>query len=191
LKPDELAVVGDRIYTDMAMARAAGAVGVLVLTGETTRASRPRSAPAAGPGSQRCRRARTLLAKSRARPGSRSMLDDRAQRLATARGEPLDVLVIGGGIVGSGVARDAAMRGCGRFCSIATISPLAPPAAPAGCCTADSAISRRGRIGLGREGERRKSRPPQDRAASCRAAAVHLSDAQGHGKETVEALHRR
>jgi HAD superfamily hydrolase (TIGR01450 family) len=36
LKPHELAVVGDRIYTDMAMARAAGAVGVLVLTGETT-----------------------------------------------------------------------------------------------------------------------------------------------------------
>src|SRR5438874_5368991 len=37
LRPDQLAVVGDRIYTDMAMARAAGAVGVLVLTGESTR----------------------------------------------------------------------------------------------------------------------------------------------------------
>jgi HAD superfamily hydrolase (TIGR01450 family) len=37
LEPHELAVVGDRIYTDMAMARAAGAVGVLVLTGEATR----------------------------------------------------------------------------------------------------------------------------------------------------------
>src|SRR5205814_1321337 len=36
LRPEQLAVVGDRIYTDMAMARAAGAVGVLVLTGETT-----------------------------------------------------------------------------------------------------------------------------------------------------------
>jgi ribonucleotide monophosphatase NagD (HAD superfamily) len=36
LAAHELAVVGDRIYTDMAMARAAGAVGVLVLTGETT-----------------------------------------------------------------------------------------------------------------------------------------------------------
>ena len=32
----DLAVVGDRIYTDMAMARAAGALGVLVLSGETT-----------------------------------------------------------------------------------------------------------------------------------------------------------
>jgi NagD protein len=32
----QLAVVGDRLYTDMAMARASGALGVLVLTGETT-----------------------------------------------------------------------------------------------------------------------------------------------------------
>ena len=36
LRPDELAMVGDRLYTDMAMARNAGALGVLVLTGETT-----------------------------------------------------------------------------------------------------------------------------------------------------------
>jgi HAD superfamily hydrolase (TIGR01450 family) len=36
LRADELAVVGDRLYTDMAMARAAGSAGVLVLTGETT-----------------------------------------------------------------------------------------------------------------------------------------------------------
>src|SRR5688572_27025208 len=34
--PGQIAVVGDRLYTDMAMARAAGAVGVLVLSGETT-----------------------------------------------------------------------------------------------------------------------------------------------------------
>ncbi len=32
----QLGVVGDRLYTDMAMARGAGAIGVLVLTGETT-----------------------------------------------------------------------------------------------------------------------------------------------------------
>lgn len=38
LKAEEVAVVGDRLYTDIAMARGAGAVGVLVLTGETTRA---------------------------------------------------------------------------------------------------------------------------------------------------------
>ena len=37
LAPDEVAMVGDRIYTDMAMARNAGAVGILVLSGETTR----------------------------------------------------------------------------------------------------------------------------------------------------------
>lgn len=36
LKPEEIAMVGDRIYTDTAMAHNAGAVGVLVLSGETT-----------------------------------------------------------------------------------------------------------------------------------------------------------
>ncbi len=36
LKPEEVAMVGDRIYTDTAMARNAGAVGVLTLSGETT-----------------------------------------------------------------------------------------------------------------------------------------------------------
>jgi len=36
LRPAQLAMVGDRLYTDMAMARHTGALGVLVLTGETT-----------------------------------------------------------------------------------------------------------------------------------------------------------
>lgn len=36
LQPDEIAMCGDRIYTDVAMARNAGALGVLVLSGETT-----------------------------------------------------------------------------------------------------------------------------------------------------------
>lgn len=36
LRPDQIAMVGDRIYTDIAMAQNAGAVGVLVLSGETT-----------------------------------------------------------------------------------------------------------------------------------------------------------
>ena len=36
LQPRELAMVGDRIYTDIAMAKKAGALGVLVLTGEAT-----------------------------------------------------------------------------------------------------------------------------------------------------------
>lgn len=36
LQPEEIAMVGDRIYTDMEMARRAGAFGVLVLSGETT-----------------------------------------------------------------------------------------------------------------------------------------------------------
>ena len=36
LQPDQIAMVGDRIYTDGAMAHHAGAFGVLVLSGETT-----------------------------------------------------------------------------------------------------------------------------------------------------------
>ena len=36
LEPSQIAMVGDRIYTDIAMARNAGAFGVLVLSGETT-----------------------------------------------------------------------------------------------------------------------------------------------------------
>src|SRR4051812_39996103 len=36
VKPDEIAVVGDRLYTDMAMARNAGGIGILVLSGEAT-----------------------------------------------------------------------------------------------------------------------------------------------------------
>jgi len=36
LRPDQIAMVGDRIYTDIAMAQNAGAFGVLVLSGETT-----------------------------------------------------------------------------------------------------------------------------------------------------------
>ncbi|MBL9113468.1 MAG: HAD-IIA family hydrolase [Verrucomicrobiaceae bacterium] len=36
LSPHEMAMVGDRIYTDIEMARRAGALGILVLTGEAT-----------------------------------------------------------------------------------------------------------------------------------------------------------
>ena len=36
LEPAQIAMVGDRIYTDIAMAHNAGAFGVLVLSGETT-----------------------------------------------------------------------------------------------------------------------------------------------------------
>ena len=36
LAPRQLAMVGDRLYTDMAMAHEAGALGILVLTGEAT-----------------------------------------------------------------------------------------------------------------------------------------------------------
>jgi ribonucleotide monophosphatase NagD (HAD superfamily) len=36
LKSSQLAMIGDRLYTDMEMARRADAFGILVLTGETT-----------------------------------------------------------------------------------------------------------------------------------------------------------
>ena len=46
LAAKQLAMVGDRLYTDMAMAHRAGALGVLVLTGETTAAQGARHSPA-------------------------------------------------------------------------------------------------------------------------------------------------
>jgi NagD protein len=46
LAPKQLAMVGDRLYTDMAMAHRAGALGVLVLTGETTAAQGAKHSPA-------------------------------------------------------------------------------------------------------------------------------------------------
>jgi HAD superfamily hydrolase (TIGR01450 family) len=45
LRPDELAMVGDRLYTDMVMSRRAGVLGVLVLTGETTAAMAAKHTP--------------------------------------------------------------------------------------------------------------------------------------------------
>jgi HAD superfamily hydrolase (TIGR01450 family) len=45
LAPAQLAMVGDRLYTDMAMAHRAGALGVLVLTGATTVARAAKHSP--------------------------------------------------------------------------------------------------------------------------------------------------
>ena len=49
LAPHEVAMVGDRIYTDMRMARAVGAMGVLTLTGEATLADIEACPPAERP----------------------------------------------------------------------------------------------------------------------------------------------
>ncbi len=46
IEASELAMVGDRLYTDMAMAHRAGALGVLVLTGEATPHEAARHSPA-------------------------------------------------------------------------------------------------------------------------------------------------
>ncbi|MDP3072066.1 MAG: HAD-IIA family hydrolase [Opitutaceae bacterium] len=45
LAADQIAMVGDRIYTDIAMARRAGALGVLVLSGEATAADAAAAQP--------------------------------------------------------------------------------------------------------------------------------------------------
>jgi NagD protein len=45
LQPGQLAMVGDRLYTDMEMARRAGALGVLVLTGEAKAEDAARASP--------------------------------------------------------------------------------------------------------------------------------------------------
>lgn len=45
LTPDQTAMVGDRLYTDIELARRAGALGVLVLTGETTAAEAAAATP--------------------------------------------------------------------------------------------------------------------------------------------------
>lgn len=46
VKASHLAVVGDRLYTDVAMAHAVGATGILVLSGETTREQSAEARPA-------------------------------------------------------------------------------------------------------------------------------------------------
>jgi HAD superfamily hydrolase (TIGR01450 family) len=46
LEPRHLAMVGDRLYTDMAMAQRTGAFGVLVLTGETSAEAAAHHSPA-------------------------------------------------------------------------------------------------------------------------------------------------
>lgn len=45
LQPDQVAMVGDRIYTDILMAQRANAFGVLVLSGEATAADAERASP--------------------------------------------------------------------------------------------------------------------------------------------------
>lgn len=46
LRPDQLLMVGDRLYTDMVMAQRAGVMGVMVLTGEATAAEAANHSPA-------------------------------------------------------------------------------------------------------------------------------------------------
>ncbi len=45
LRPEQLAMVGDRLYTDIVMARQAGVMGILVLSGEATNEEAARHSP--------------------------------------------------------------------------------------------------------------------------------------------------
>jgi ribonucleotide monophosphatase NagD (HAD superfamily) len=45
LRPENLAMVGDRLYTDIVMARQAGVLGILVLSGEATSEDAARHSP--------------------------------------------------------------------------------------------------------------------------------------------------
>ena len=45
VRPEEMAVIGDRLYTDVAVALNAGAMGVLVLSGETTLEQAQKASP--------------------------------------------------------------------------------------------------------------------------------------------------
>lgn len=45
IRPEQMAMAGDRIYTDIEMARRAGALGVLVLSGEATRQDASQAQP--------------------------------------------------------------------------------------------------------------------------------------------------
>ncbi|MDR0352272.1 MAG: HAD-IIA family hydrolase [Opitutaceae bacterium] len=49
LQPREVAMVGDRLYTDVAMAKNAGCLGILVFSGEATRADADAAPPAHRP----------------------------------------------------------------------------------------------------------------------------------------------
>jgi NagD protein len=69
LEPHEIAVVGDRLYTDMAMARNANAMGILVLTGETTAEQARAAEPAPELVVQSVGELGDLLARVRATPG--------------------------------------------------------------------------------------------------------------------------
>jgi HAD superfamily hydrolase (TIGR01450 family) len=95
LAPAELAMAGDRLYTDMAMARRAGAVGVLVLTGETTAAqaaaARPKPdvvVPSLAELGERLRTAAAVGGKSEIRNSSSARSSKPEARRANRGGQP-------------------------------------------------------------------------------------------------------
>ncbi len=119
LEPSQVAMLGDRLYTDIAMANNAGALSVLVLTGETKAEDVAGSAHQPDITVDNAWKFFEILRGSLAgvnvtqpspesiKPVTKPSGDERT----TSDHDDVDVLIIGGGIVGAGIARDAAMRG--------------------------------------------------------------------------------
>ena len=115
-------------------------------------------------------------------------LSYRAFRCTTLTGRrPADLLIIGGGITGAGIARDAAMRGSERCWSNPgsrlgdqlTIEPADPRRPP---------LPRARPIAAGPRGPARAPDPPHHRTPPGPAAALHLPGPPGRPRAAVEAL---
>ena len=191
LAPRQLAMVGDRLYTDMAMAHRAGALGVLVLTGETTAAQGANHSPApdlvvsglaelgerlrAARHEERFAGERASAHRWRTPAGAAEHAHEAATAVFWQDEASLDVLVIGGGIVGvgrgagCGDARAAGRAGRAARLCLRHEQPFEPAAAWRAALP--GARPRR----AGPRGERREEGDSPHRAAPGGAAAVHLS----------------
>ena len=105
--------------------------------------------------------------------------------------QPLDVLVIGGGIVGAGIARDAAhARPAGRTGRAVRLCrgherPIEPPA------PRRAPLSGPGPDRIGARGQLGKARSAPHRAAPGRAFAVSVPVVPWHALAALAASHRR
>ena len=100
--------------------------------------------------------------------------------------QPLDVLIVGGGIVGAGVARDAAMRGL-------RVGLVEKHDLASGTSGRSSRLLHgglrylaQGRLGLVHEASSREDGSPPDRPAPGRAVAVSLPDLSRHAVAALE-----
>ena len=104
-------MVGDRLYTDIEMARRAGVLGILVLTGEATAEDARQQIPPPDLTVADLAELGEKLRAARADSKAMSRGTSREAVRTLSSQSPLDVLIVGGGVSGAGVARDAALRG--------------------------------------------------------------------------------